>query len=213
MGCNCAQARRLQIGLDAGSPKRQTDAANVLARLHPVHRTVQLGVTRHAFQITRLAANAGWVVVHVQIQPGGAEDRHQLAQEPIQQVQSGQLRAGFDQSVVVGGEDVQTVAHPGAAGKAHQEGDQGVEGLLALAFFGGSDTRFAAQNRLGEVLHAGLEFLAQGFCFDVLLQNLQATQQFVGNAQLIFQIALLAPSLFCCFRCCLMDFVLMIAQR
>ena len=54
------------------------------------------------------------------------------AQETVEQVQPSQLGPRLDQPVVVGGEYVQPIAHASAAGETHQEGDEGVEGMLAL---------------------------------------------------------------------------------
>src|SRR5690554_7124977 len=96
---------------------------------------MQLGVARNSFQIAWLTANTRWVVVHVQIQTRRAEDRHEVAQKTVQQVQASQLCSGFYQPVVVGGKNVQAITNPGAACKAHQKGDQRIESLLTPCFF------------------------------------------------------------------------------
>ena len=64
--------------------ERHADTTDVLARLHPVHRAMQLGEASHTFQVARLTANARRVVVHIQIQSRRAEDRHQIAKETVQ---------------------------------------------------------------------------------------------------------------------------------
>jgi hypothetical protein len=85
------EARRLQIRRDITGAEGQPDAADVPIGLHPIHRAVQLGKAGYSLQVARFAANAWRVVVHVQIQPRRAKDRHEVAEEAVQQMQPGQF--------------------------------------------------------------------------------------------------------------------------
>ena len=129
--------------------------------------------------------------MHVQVEPGRAEDWHQTADEPIQQVQARQFGARFDQTVVIGSEDAQPIARTCSTGEAHQERDERVERQFALRIIRSGDPRFTGKNGGRELRQDRFQVIAQcgGFCIS---QYFESTQQFIRAAKLVLEIAFAA---------------------
>jgi hypothetical protein len=82
---------------------------------------VQFGKANDTFHEPGLSSNAGWIVVYVNFNTRRPKDRIQSAYKPVDDPKTRKIAAVFDQTVIVGCEDVQAFARRGAARKTQQE--------------------------------------------------------------------------------------------
>ena len=73
----------------------------------PVQRAVQFGQANDAFHKPGLSPNARRIVVDVHFNARRAKHRIQRADKPVDDAKTRKIAAMFDQSIIVGCEDVQ----------------------------------------------------------------------------------------------------------
>ncbi|MNF82460.1 hypothetical protein D3C84_647660 [compost metagenome] len=84
--------------------------------------------------------------MHIKIQPRRTKYRHEITQKAIKQVQTRKLGTSLNQSVVIGGEDIQTVTDTRATSKAHQKRNQMIKCLLTSGSIRRGYAGFAQKN-------------------------------------------------------------------
>ena len=100
----------LNLGL-SGRPRSGT----------PIQGPMKLRESHDPFEIAGFSVNSRRVVVQVDAQTGGTEDRTEIAEEPIYHTQSKQVASMLDRSIVVGREDVQPFSARGTACEGQKE--------------------------------------------------------------------------------------------
>ncbi len=85
--------------------------------LSPVHRAVKFRQSHHSLKVTWFTTNAGGIIVQVDTQPKRSKHGQEVPYEAIQHAQPKQIAPEFDQTVVVGRENMQALSSRGAARK------------------------------------------------------------------------------------------------